>query len=138
MDCTRWSWPRRRGSSTRRYVASSPLEIVSNNDLAVRVEWAKARARSERWNEEVNIITEEMRRVLRYLGWRAEHWQGLAEFDADLDPAGRAGVRAYALRQANLVRRLRAAFRATWSSGSAKSVLGGDLGAVLEEGVHSG
>ncbi|KAL1698752.1 hypothetical protein EV121DRAFT_217647 [Schizophyllum commune] len=105
---------------------------------AVRVEWAKARARSERWTEEVNIVTEEMRRVLRYLRWRADRWQGLAAFEADLDPAGRAGVRAYALRQASLISRLRAVFHDSWSAGSAQSVLSGDLSVVQEGGARSG
>ncbi|KAL1699668.1 hypothetical protein EV121DRAFT_283940 [Schizophyllum commune] len=89
---------------------------------AVRVEWAKARARSERWTEEVNIITEEMRRVLRCLRWYRRHWENLAGFEAELDPAGRAGLRAYALRQASLFGRLQAAFHVAWSSGSGQAV----------------
>ncbi|KAI4517040.1 hypothetical protein K525DRAFT_211789 [Schizophyllum commune Loenen D] len=95
---------------------------------AVRVEWAKARARSERWSEEVNILKEEMRRVLRFLQWRAQWWDDRALFVAALDPAGRAGVRAYALRQAYLARRLRASFHVTWSSGSGRT-------ALLEDGI---
>lgn len=99
---------------------------------AVRVEWAKARARSERWNEEVNIVTEEMRRVLRSLRWYRHHWEGLAQFKAELDPAGRAGLRAYALRQAHLFGRLRTSFHVAWSSGSGKAVVGNDLGGLQE------
>ncbi|KAL1740807.1 hypothetical protein HDZ31DRAFT_46736 [Schizophyllum fasciatum] len=101
---------------------------------AVRVEWAKARARAERWEEEVNILKEEMRRVLRFLEWRADWWGSRALFKADLDPAGRAGVRAYALRQAQLARHLRVSFHATWSAGSGRIALieGGTV-----EGVQS-
>ncbi|KAL1684835.1 hypothetical protein GGG16DRAFT_28990, partial [Schizophyllum commune] len=88
---------------------------------AVRVEWAKARARSERWTEEVNIVTEEMRRVLRSLRWYRHHWEDLARFEAELDPAGRAGLRAYALRQAHLFGRLRTSFHVAWSAGSGKA-----------------
>ncbi|TRM58840.1 hypothetical protein BD626DRAFT_409846, partial [Schizophyllum amplum] len=90
---------------------------------AVRVEWAKARARSERWTEEVDILKEEMRRVLRFLGWRATWWDVRAAFTATLDPAGRAGIRAYALRQAHLMRRLRTTFHVTWSAGLGRAAV---------------
>ncbi|KAL1739833.1 hypothetical protein HDZ31DRAFT_48707, partial [Schizophyllum fasciatum] len=89
---------------------------------AVRVEWAKARARSERWHEEVDI-TEEMRRVLRSLWWQASCWEEHSFFQAELDLAGRAGVCAYALRQADLYLWLEAAFYVTWSAGSGQSAL---------------
>ncbi|TRM64737.1 hypothetical protein BD626DRAFT_400204 [Schizophyllum amplum] len=90
---------------------------------AVRVEWAKARARSERWDEEVNILKEEMCRVLRFLQWQETWWGVRAAFEADLDPAGRAGIQAYALRQAHLMRAVRTMFHVTWSTGSGKAVL---------------
>ncbi|TRM57177.1 hypothetical protein BD626DRAFT_412511 [Schizophyllum amplum] len=90
---------------------------------AVRVEWAKARARSEHWHEEVNILKEEMRRVLRYLQWRTVWWETRATFLADLDPAGRAGVQAYAKRQAHLMQQMQGAFYATWSAGSGRTAL---------------
>src|SRR5882762_2397788 len=35
-------------------------------DLALRVEWAKSQARADRWNEEVVLLDEEMRRVIEY------------------------------------------------------------------------
>ncbi|KAF9012930.1 hypothetical protein BDZ89DRAFT_1142716 [Hymenopellis radicata] len=35
----------------------------------VRIEWSKALARKTRWTEEVEILKEEMRRVLRSLRW---------------------------------------------------------------------
>ena len=73
-----------------------------------------------------------MRRVLRYLHWYRRHWEDLAGFEAELDPAGRAGLRAYALRQAHLFGRLRAAFHVAWSAGSGKAVVGNDLGVVQE------
>ncbi|KAF7312647.1 CxC2 domain-containing protein [Mycena indigotica] len=41
---------------------------------AVRVQWAKARARRDRWTEEVLLIREEMRRVLRSLWSIQQQW----------------------------------------------------------------
>jgi hypothetical protein len=34
--------------------------------LALRVEWAKAKARAARWEEEVVLLDEEMRRVIQF------------------------------------------------------------------------
>ncbi|KAF7289354.1 CxC2 domain-containing protein [Mycena indigotica] len=36
----------------------------------MRVEWCRAMARKTRWNEEVMLLEEEMRRTLRYLQWQ--------------------------------------------------------------------
>ncbi|KII90033.1 hypothetical protein PLICRDRAFT_174832 [Plicaturopsis crispa FD-325 SS-3] len=41
---------------------------------ALRVEWAKAWSRARRWDEEVQLVKEEMRRVLITLEHRAEQW----------------------------------------------------------------
>lgn len=49
---------------------SNPDTIYS---AAVRVEWAKAKARRDRWTEEVELLREKMRRVLQSLEWR-ERW----------------------------------------------------------------
>ncbi|KAG2742314.1 hypothetical protein P692DRAFT_20811856 [Suillus brevipes Sb2] len=36
-----------------------------------RIEWCKARARAMRWAEEVELLKEEMRRILQFFEWRA-------------------------------------------------------------------
>ncbi|KAJ7791277.1 hypothetical protein B0H14DRAFT_3567333 [Mycena olivaceomarginata] len=43
---------------------------------ALHIEWAKTRARAWRWTEEVDLV-EEMRRVLAFLNWKANHWTSL-------------------------------------------------------------
>lgn len=45
----------------------------------LRVEWAKARARADRWREEVTLATEEMRRCLESLRAEAEGWRKIAD-----------------------------------------------------------
>ncbi|KAJ7846654.1 hypothetical protein B0H13DRAFT_2238871 [Mycena leptocephala] len=42
---------------------------------SVRVEWSRAQARKIRWEEEVMLLREEMRRVLRYLEWQVRWWK---------------------------------------------------------------
>jgi hypothetical protein len=84
------------------------------SSTAVMVEWAKARARRLRWWEEVHLLKEEMRRVRQSLEWKALWWEERQVGWEGLDDAGRDGVRAYAVRQANLQRALHARFSRWW------------------------
>lgn len=70
---------------------------------ALRVEWAKARARAARWSEQVRLVDEEMRRVISATQHIAKEWNlrrsrrqsqaaGASATDQDLDE----GLAAYA------------------------------------------
>ena len=39
-----------------------------------RVELGRSKARVDQWEEEVDLVKEEMRRVLVYLRWKANDW----------------------------------------------------------------
>ncbi|KAJ7020488.1 hypothetical protein C8F04DRAFT_1214081 [Mycena alexandri] len=87
---------------------------------AVRVEWSKAKARKERWEEEVMLLREEMKRVLRFLRWRAVWWETRRatrreEVSAEL----RAGLEAYAARQAAGSREIARRFKSAWDASAA-------------------
>lgn len=82
--------------------------------LAVRREYLKARARKHRWNEEVELLKEEMRRVLRYLQWRADWWRARETRWEDLDAEVSDGLRAYAARQAAGCIAIMVHFRMKW------------------------
>ncbi|KAF4568041.1 hypothetical protein EYR36_010049 [Pleurotus pulmonarius] len=75
----------------------------------LRVEWVKARARAERWREEVLLLEEEMRRAIAYCRWKANYWANAETPRETLttqeDFVLREGVRAYARRQAEYERR---------------------------------
>jgi hypothetical protein len=83
--------------------------------VGLRVEWAKLRARSQRWNEEVQIIEEEKRRFGVSAEYYAVRWEGLACVRQTVSNELCEGLQAYAHRQAHL-RRMQA-LRATvlWS-----------------------
>jgi len=66
----------------------------------------KSRARKERWEEEVLLIEEEMRRVMQYFKWKAEWWQNRSRLWSDLDPDILNGVAAYAFKQASFCERM--------------------------------
>lgn len=81
---------------------------------ALRIEWAKSRARSMRWNEEELLLKEEMRRVGVTLEWKANWWESRQDGWSTLDGPVKEGVRAYALEQAGVYRSIAKAFRAMW------------------------
>lgn len=72
-------------------------------DDSMRPEWAKSQARMQRWEEEVLIIIEEMRRVIAYCEWKASWWRargGLRCVAGAGDVSILEGVEAYAHKQA--------------------------------------
>ncbi|KAG2117623.1 hypothetical protein DEU56DRAFT_874102 [Suillus clintonianus] len=81
-----WIWKQRHGAGE---------EELSE---AMRVEWCKARARANRWAEEVELVQEEMRRVLALKRATSRIYDGAMEHE---------GAVAYALRQAKIRRSMR-------------------------------
>ncbi|KAJ7576306.1 hypothetical protein C8J56DRAFT_800426, partial [Mycena floridula] len=83
---------------------------------AVRVEWAKAQVRKERWSEEVLILKEEMRHVIRFLLWQEKEWNRRGERDDDdADVALASGLGAYTSRQADFAASTRCCFEDLWT-----------------------
>ncbi|KAJ7347334.1 hypothetical protein DFH08DRAFT_960674 [Mycena albidolilacea] len=73
---------------------------------SIHVKWCHACARKVRCSEEVMLLREEMRRVVRYLGWQTAWWRDCAELRMGLTCEIAAGVRAYAPKQADWHERL--------------------------------
>ena len=74
-------------------------QVLDDN---LQVEWAKVQARKQRWEEEVLLIQEEMRRVVLFYEWKAHWWQSQAHRRKDGDQSIIHGVAAYAKKQAHL------------------------------------
>lgn len=96
-----WIWLVRRVSS-----APDMGNTEEALDDSLRVEWSRSHARKDRWEEEVLIIQEEMRRVITYHEWKAEWWRSRAMRRSGLDAATLQGVAAYAEKQAHLSEQL--------------------------------
>ncbi|KAJ7262384.1 hypothetical protein C8J57DRAFT_1183875 [Mycena rebaudengoi] len=101
---------------------------------ALRIEWARARARSLRWSEEVQLLEEEMRRVLQFLRWHAGWWREQIGLRPEIDAAQREGETAYALRQASLKEALAARFEQKWV-GVAELIRQGRAGDVVRDAI---
>lgn len=101
--------------------------------LALRIEWCRSRARAMRFSEEVELLNEEMRRVLAFLEWEACRWEERAtervwmqvpattvdtttSATMPVSPEGalNEGLRAYAQRQAAIRRKLFTRFSEQW------------------------
>ncbi|KAJ7834683.1 hypothetical protein B0H13DRAFT_2369770 [Mycena leptocephala] len=110
-----------KGARTPRHISGTSRKVMSwiwaargaldaeEHELhdSLFVEWANAKARKNRWDEEVNALREEMRRVLRYLTWDTAAWDERAEMNRDDVPvAVQAGLKAYARQQAHFHRSL--------------------------------
>ncbi|KAH7919292.1 hypothetical protein BV22DRAFT_1108120 [Leucogyrophana mollusca] len=69
---------------------------------AVRMEWCKTRACAMRWSEEVELLQEEMWRVLAYFEWHAAWWKEKADARWVIDSELAEGLSVYSLCQASL------------------------------------
>ncbi|KAF8897005.1 hypothetical protein CPB85DRAFT_1440109 [Mucidula mucida] len=67
---------------------------------AIKIEWCKARARMLRWEEEIELLLEEMRRVAVYGNWKAAWWRARANAHPNASVALREGITGFATRAA--------------------------------------
>lgn len=87
-------------------------------DVALRVEWCKAQERARRYEEEVELVVEEMRRTLVTLELNACEWDQRAASPSlhspTMEDAVAIGVAAYAHKQAEIQRKLIKVFTNSW------------------------
>ncbi|KAK6997432.1 CxC2 domain-containing protein [Favolaschia claudopus] len=82
---------------------------------ALRVEWCKAFARTRRWQEEIVLLEEEMRRTVQYGVWMEAEWENRASARAVDSPELAEGLRAYAAEHAKRERRTRQKLTKDWT-----------------------
>ncbi|KAJ7620525.1 hypothetical protein DFH06DRAFT_1341651 [Mycena polygramma] len=89
----------------------------------IRVEWLKARARADRWREELILVEEEMRRVIAFCHYRARWWAARLDSRPDADPELAEGLRAYALEQVHRELKWAEKWAAKWAAVRARAGL---------------
>ena len=86
--------------------------------MALRAEWCKGQERAKRYEEEVELVVEEMRRTLVTFGLKAYEWNkratSLSNTTSGLDPTTIAGATAYTYKQADIQQRLVPVFLDDW------------------------
>lgn len=80
----------------------------------MRAEWSKARARMLRWNEELLIVQEEMRRAIVYLNWKAVWWREQSSLRVHEDETILSGISGYAHKQAAICSCMAERFAVYW------------------------
>ncbi|KAJ7021338.1 hypothetical protein C8F04DRAFT_1195583 [Mycena alexandri] len=93
-----WIWTARGVLDDNEEELHEPTDSL--RDVALRIEWSRAKARKTRWEEEVQLLREEMWRVIRYLVWEVETWGEravAADKRTDITEDARSGLRGYAL-----------------------------------------
>ncbi|KAJ7059329.1 hypothetical protein C8F01DRAFT_989825, partial [Mycena amicta] len=95
---------------------------------AVRVQWSKSLARKDRWVEEVKLLREEMKRVLRSLRAIQLQWKTREMGRAEVEGRLASGLKAYAKRRVAFHRHIAERFYNNWTTrkGAAGVVVGQD------------
>jgi hypothetical protein len=84
------------------------------NDF-LRVEWTTSFARLERWAEEVELLQEEMRRVVMFLEWRSVDWSTKVDARKGTSTSDvQSGLGAYARKQSAVYHHLAVSFAKLW------------------------
>ncbi|KAJ7601706.1 hypothetical protein DFH06DRAFT_1352163 [Mycena polygramma] len=117
------------GNKTLSWIWSAPGVMdkrEANVHESIRVEWSKAKARKNRWEEEVALLREEMRRVLRYLEWEIARWGAMADVEViwdELTAPTEHGKVSYAAKQAAGFRELADFYRVELSMSAGATVV---------------
>lgn len=82
----------------------------------MRIEYAKSKARAERWAEEKILVQEEMRRTIAYMEWRATWWaeQARKRHLEGLTYRTSCGIKAYAKKHETFYKVLAKGFARKW------------------------
>lgn len=97
--------------------AMDPEESATDEEVndAIRVEWATSFARLERWTEEIELLQEEMRRVVTFLEWKSNDWLSKRGARSTLVTCDiQSGLDAYTRKQAAVYRDLSTSFATLW------------------------
>lgn len=85
-------------------------------DFILRAEWATSRACARQAQEEVQLLREEMRRVLAFLEWSSREWVERGVGRTGVDTALLEGLRSYAKKQSLLQVNLQVTFKIIWKT----------------------
>jgi hypothetical protein len=101
--------------------------------LDLRIEWAWAQSRALRWDEERQLLPEEMRRTVTTHVGMHNQWLRRVNAHSDISADISRGLDAYAHRQANIYGLLATSFVTLWSPELRKNNISVDWPSELEE-----
>ena len=77
--------------------------------------WCNANAKAERWEEELKLVPEEMRRCIAYWQWEVKRWIDIQDGKDSTPSSIKAGIKAYAHRQAKIRQTMVDSASALWT-----------------------
>jgi hypothetical protein len=80
------------------------------------VEWARAKARADRWTEEAILTTEEMRRNIAFGLYMRNWWTDISDRQTNPDPVALESLRAYAMKRVHHKQDLCRTFPGKWTA----------------------
>jgi hypothetical protein len=78
------------------------------------VDWAKSRTYAACWAEEVQLLAEEMCRILFYLQWKSEWWLTQSSAQLEINRELGEGLSAYTVKQHAILQQMGYQFVAEW------------------------
>ncbi|KAJ7693264.1 hypothetical protein B0H16DRAFT_1669558 [Mycena metata] len=105
-DPVKVGWQKLRKRDIR--LLEDPEELSRRQAKPLRIEWAKAYARSRRWKEEVMLLKEEMRRVVVTFKYNASCWDARGQVIrvGEVDKLFAEGAIAYAIKQGRMFQQM--------------------------------
>ncbi|KAJ7472830.1 hypothetical protein FB451DRAFT_1134413 [Mycena latifolia] len=128
---------RQAGGSKKKSEAARRQADREEGARTLRIEWAKMYARAMRWSEEVDLLEEEMWRILQFLTWQADGWTAQVGRRGLAGGPQAEGEAVYALRQGRLKAKLCAKFAEMWEKAGLTELIettkGAEGGSTLED-----
>ncbi|KAF9777678.1 hypothetical protein BJ322DRAFT_1025606 [Thelephora terrestris] len=112
-----WIWRGPSGGESQEGTDPSEGEV----NETVRHEWMTSRARADRWEEESDLLQEEMRRIVMFLEWKSTWWCGrVGSRSCSVTADVQHGIDSYARKQANSYHELAVSLASQWLPGLIK------------------
>ena len=87
----------------------------SSKKIVLKITMSMTVARADRWEEEVILLREEMRRVVEFLEWQSRDWFGKVDSRArTVTPVVLAGLSVYVNKQGSIFHNLAVRFSQHW------------------------
>ena len=87
------------------------IENQNKTKIDDRINWLRAKARYDRWKEELQIVENEMKWTISWIGYHEKQWKKRLK---EVDKKDLAGHRCYAEKQMSVWRMVKKHFQEDW------------------------
>jgi hypothetical protein len=102
------------GTYEKSWIWCVSLSDNTEPEGALCVAWAKSAANACRWEEELKLVPEEMRRTLAYFEWQKDWWHQRMDMRSEAPSDLSEALNAYVVRQEDLISQRISVFASAW------------------------